>query len=338
MNSWKCDCGKIFSSRKEMYTHYKGCEVHQQSIIDVKKVYKRVCPFCGEERITNKSGLSHHIKYCEKNPDHVICKGHKPSEETKRKTSESMKKAHAEGRAGMWPGRGKDNPSYPEKWVIRMLRNEFGYEEDKDYIRELPFHGFFLDFAWPISKFCIEIDGEQHQRFEEQKTRDKHKDQFLKEEGWTEVRADWQWIFHSPDHFVKLLKESMITKNSDRMNNESALYIQRRELEKKKKTEKKKEISVKKKANIEKRKLLEEQRNQKRLTAEAEGFLDKSGRLNSSLLGNEEIQRRKKLLEESGVDLMKYGWMGKAEKVTGLSKHQIQRIVEKTSLKCYKRK
>ena len=53
------------------------------------------------------------------------------------------------------------------------FENEF---DDKDYEREYPFIRFALDFAWVHKKKVIEIDGEQHERFEEYKLRDKEKD------------------------------------------------------------------------------------------------------------------------------------------------------------------
>jgi very-short-patch-repair endonuclease len=56
---------------------------------------------------------------------------------------------------------------------MRVIENEF---EDKLYTREYPFFKYSLDFAWIEKKLCIEIDGEQHQRFQEYKDRDNEKD------------------------------------------------------------------------------------------------------------------------------------------------------------------
>ena len=86
---------------------------------------------------------------------------------------------------------------------MKVLKNEFGLEKDKDYKMEFPFHKFSLDFAWPDKKLCIEIDGEQHEKFQEQKQRDIEKEQLLKEEGWTELWKSWKEIFNSPKEFIK---------------------------------------------------------------------------------------------------------------------------------------
>lgn len=130
--------------------------------------------------------------------------GRTHTEEQKRKISESMKKAHADGRAhNIGECRWNNKPSYPEQWFMKVLKNEFGFEKGKDYTMELPFHRFSLDFAWPNKKICIEIDGEQHERFQEQKSRDIEKDKLLKEEGWKELRKSWKEIFNNPKDFIK---------------------------------------------------------------------------------------------------------------------------------------
>lgn len=110
--------------------------------------------------------------------------------EQKQQVSCAMKKAHKEGRAhNIGESRWNNEPSYPEKWFMTVIANEF---DDKNYIREYPFHRYSLDFAWIDKKKCIEIDGEQHQRFDEYKERDKRKDVLLKEEGWQILRLNWK--------------------------------------------------------------------------------------------------------------------------------------------------
>ena len=129
--------------------------------------------------------------------------GHIMPDDIKQKISASMKKAHAEGRAhNIGECRWNNEPSYPEKWFMKVLKNEFGLEKDKDYKMEFPFHKFSLDFAWPDKKVCIEIDGEQHKRFEVQHKRDIEKDELLKQDGWKEIREDWKTIFKKPKEFI----------------------------------------------------------------------------------------------------------------------------------------
>lgn len=109
-----------------------------------------------------------------------------------------MKLAHKEGRAhNIGECRHNNEPSYPEKWFMRVIENEFS---NKNYIREFPFYRYSLDFAWPDLKICIEIDGEQHERFEEYKERDIKKDELLKQEGWKELRISWKECCKNPKY------------------------------------------------------------------------------------------------------------------------------------------
>lgn len=124
--------------------------------------------------------------------------------EMKEKISNSMKIAHNEGRAhNIGECRWNNEPSYPEKWFMKVIENEFN---DKNYKREFPFYKFSLDFAWTEIKKCIEIDGEQHERFEEQKRRDEEKEKLLKENGWELLRIKWKDIFNSPKEYINKAK------------------------------------------------------------------------------------------------------------------------------------
>ena len=83
---------------------------------------------------------------------------------------------------------------------MRVVENEF---KDKNYVREYPFHGFSLDFAWPDKKLCIEIDGEQHERFPEYRARDARKDSALAAEGWQVLRLKWRNVYQNPKNAIQ---------------------------------------------------------------------------------------------------------------------------------------
>lgn len=127
------------------------------------------------------------------------------SEEHKAAISESMKQAHSEGRAwNIGKSRWNNEPSYPEQFFMQVIANEF---EDKAYVREHSFGRFSLDFAWPHKRLCIEIDGEQHQRFADYKARDERKDAALKEAGWKVLRLIWRDVYADPKKYIQLAKE-----------------------------------------------------------------------------------------------------------------------------------
>lgn len=135
-------------------------------------------------------------------------KGKTHTEETKKKISESMSKAQAEGRAyNIGQSRWNNEHSRPEKWLIDVLQNEFKLIEHVDYETELPFHRYALDFAWPEKKICIEIDGKQHSSDEQQIARDKMKDALLLQEGWKELRLTWIYICNNSKEAIAQIKE-----------------------------------------------------------------------------------------------------------------------------------
>jgi very-short-patch-repair endonuclease len=128
-----------------------------------------------------------------------------PTDEQNKKRSNSMKKAHADGRAwNIGRSRWNNEPSWPEQWFIRVISNEFN---DKKYEREYPFHRFSLDFVWLHKKRVIEIDGEQHDRFSDQKERDRSKDELLAADGYAILRVRWKDICNDAKGAIQQMKE-----------------------------------------------------------------------------------------------------------------------------------
>lgn len=201
-NDWVCDkCQMIFRTRKELYNHK-----HELDHTHYEKCICR-CSFCGKEWLSTKYGLHNHENHCKNNPNRSLGKVHIISDLTKRRISDSLKLAHSEGRAhNIGSSRWNNEHSYPEKWFIKMLKHELNMIEHVDYETEYPFYKYSLDFAWPNRKICVEIDGEQHQRFQDQIRRDFEKDSHLKNDGWVEIRKSWKDIFNNPKLFIEEVK------------------------------------------------------------------------------------------------------------------------------------
>lgn len=190
IEGWQSKCGQTFLTRKLLRLHNKDCK-------ECKKL---------KEDFYKKQG-ENYKKNIKEGKIKLYWKGKKHSEESKRKISESMKKAHKDGRAwNIGKSRWNNEPSYPEKWFIKVIKNEF---ENKNYIREYPFYKFSLDFAWVDKKICVEIDGDQHERFDEQKKRDDEKDKLLKNNGWIEFRIKWKDLFNNPKYYIQLIKNAL---------------------------------------------------------------------------------------------------------------------------------
>ena len=135
-------------------------------------------------------------------------RGKSVSEETKKKISKKMKEHSKAGRLhNIGTCRWKGEPSYPEKFFMKVIDNEF---TDKNYAYEyhmrLKETNYSLDFAWPDKKKNIEIDGSQHQQFEEQKERDFRRDERLAAIGWQVMRIRWKDMFHNPQKWIELAK------------------------------------------------------------------------------------------------------------------------------------
>lgn len=126
------------------------------------------------------------------------------SNEKRKQISNSMKIAHAEGRANNWQDSKKyNNSSYPELFFEKVIKNEFN---DKNYIREFRVGPYAIDFAWVDKKLAIEIDGKQHE-YPEHQQRDIRKDEFLESEGWKILRIKWTTMFHDTKNSIKLAKD-----------------------------------------------------------------------------------------------------------------------------------
>lgn len=127
---------------------------------------------------------------------------HSPA--ARKKISEALKLAHAEGRAwNIGMSRWNNEPSYPERFFAKVIQNEFA---DKAYEQEYNVGVYAIDFAWPHKKLAIEIDGAQHERFEEYRLRDARKDKYLEGKGWTILRIRWKDMMNETKKMIQLAK------------------------------------------------------------------------------------------------------------------------------------
>jgi signal peptidase I len=175
---------------------------------DFKIKHLNIDNYCKKDFETGLK-LGGHMITCESNPTRNQTidkirnsnKGKKTSEESKEKISNSMKLAHLEGKAwNIGKSRWNNQPSYPEEFFMKVIDNNFS---NKEYTREYPVGIYSIDFAWIESKKCIEIDGDQHQRFEEYRKRDERKDKLLKEEGWEILRIKWKDLYQDPSNWIE---------------------------------------------------------------------------------------------------------------------------------------
>lgn len=220
---YKCKiCDKQYKTRQSLgghvSSHYRGDNYKLSRETEKSKIRKaeskikvKFCKFCNKE-FSNGLKLGGHLIQCSKNPDggknlanikegQKKRRGIKLDKETKDKISESMKVAHKEDRAwNIGMSRWNNEPSYPESFFMKVIENHF---KDKEYKYECPMDRYSLDFAWIHKKKYIEIDGAQHERFEEYVARDKKKDKIAKSLGWEVLRIKWKDMYNDPHTYIE---------------------------------------------------------------------------------------------------------------------------------------
>lgn len=202
MGRWRCvHCGECSVTKAKLYEHVSA--VHPEfTKKGGNKVWNKGLTKENNESV-RRSGETLKRKYANGELK-AWWSGKNLTEAAKNKISAAMKKAHAENRAhNIGMSRWNSEPSYPEKWFMTVIEKEF---EDKDYVREYPFGRFSLDFAWISKKKCIEIDGDQHQRFQDYKERYERKDALLKENGWEVLRLVWKEVYRNPKEAIRKAK------------------------------------------------------------------------------------------------------------------------------------
>lgn len=139
--TWKCNhCDFIGETKAQLISHKK--EKHPEFTGKDHKGWRGwnngLTAETNESIKRGRETYKRHLKEGKFKPPQL---GKPILEETKKKISESMKKAHAEGRAhNIGNCRWNNEPSYSEKFFMEVIANEF---EDKNYTREYPFFGFF---------------------------------------------------------------------------------------------------------------------------------------------------------------------------------------------------
>lgn len=177
--TWKCECcNLIFETRAQLFSH--NHEVHPITKGSswnkglTKETDARIAKYVKTNYNRNQYGKT--------------TRGISKTLEQRKKISDSMKKFYKE-HLELIPYKlhHSSKESYPEKYFNELLIKE----DIKNYTRNLPVCGYFLDFGFKDKKIDFEVDGSQHWLDKKIIEHDKKRNQTLIDNGWTVIRMRW---------------------------------------------------------------------------------------------------------------------------------------------------
>lgn len=146
---YKClICGEEFQTR---YLLRKHRDLTRHLAKGKHPIYICECKFC-KRQFNRKFSKTLHEKTCLLNPERKNVKRHKVSEETKKKISNGMKKAHKEGRANEWQGRTKRN--YAEQSWYNIFSNDI---REKTFVNNYFVKNIGLILPGLIRKYILKL-------------------------------------------------------------------------------------------------------------------------------------------------------------------------------------
>ena len=176
---WICRiCHSEFKTRKEKQLHYKQCHSEVSKNVWNKGLTKET-----DARIAKYVKTNYN-----RNQYGKTTRGISKTLEQRKKISDSMKKFYKE-HLELIPYKlhHSSKESYPEKYFNELLIKE----DIKNYTRNLPVCGYFLDFGFKDKKIDFEVDGSQHWLDKKIIEHDKKRNQTLIDNGWTVIRMRW---------------------------------------------------------------------------------------------------------------------------------------------------
>lgn len=304
-----CDfCKKELKSIKAYNSHKGKCNKNPNS-----KNFNRVwiCPICNASVNTEKELAIHRANF-HRGMKRELTEEEKAvrHEKLSKIAKASMKKRLENGTWCGWTKRVKGSESFAEAHIRMFLQQENIFQ---GCIQELQVGRYFLDFAWPEKMICVEIDGHQHFDDIKRAESDIRKNNFLNKNGWKLLRLRYDDVYNDNENAYKLLKEFIITSNidEDRYNK----FLKEGEKRRKAKEDYKKRIE----------------------NLKQEGRVNSLGRANPRKINEEDLSSWKNMILDSGVDLLKYGWVSEVVKITGLSKKRIRLVVRHFNIHNFER-
>lgn len=301
------ECASIVSLGKHVRMKHKYNKGLVQYFVEYEKFKIPKCEYCNKES-KHQVGLKFRKTCGDKNCISAHCKNRKMPNDVKLKISRSMIKSHSEGNHTGWSFINKDanKRSYPEKWFVKNVLNEYNLYSKYAIKEKMPFHKYFLDFSILDMKIDVEIDGQQHFRTKEAIKHDKERDDFLLENGWKVYRMAWVELKNDPNDMISNFLK----------------WIEQNEMYRKYDVD-----EIIKKLNKHKLKYeSKEEYNRKRIKNT-----------------NEKYKPLVEIVKNSDIDFSKFGWVKEMSNLIGMKEQKINKWMKRHMLdfyeeKCFKRK
>ena len=305
--SWVCQyCNESFNTRRQLQQHYKICQIKLS--LPVNSIGRVYLPEYHEKAVASfKAHWANGLivrKPC--------------SVETRQKLSIARKKQIANGTGSSTWVNPHIHRSYAEQYFYDLLTEKLG--TTVDWRNNYRACGYLLDFANLTTKVYFEVDGETHYT-EGGMAYDSKRANELAAGGWFLLgRIRWKSYKKLSDDERKQIVDSYIAAFASGTTNNLPPI---------------KECSttttILKNHKYSSRHIEHHKQDitsylHKREIAVQNGLIRVDGRINGMGVPLSEWNRRKDLIVNSGVDLSKFGWVGKVEQLTHLSK----RVIEST--------
>ena len=285
------------------------------------------CQYCGLVKEYSRVSYFHfHENYCDENPNKKSYKGHKHTEDAKRRISEARKKflqEHPDEHPWKKSSKFKSRPCESLKQWLRNKNIDF--EEE---MLVVPGKNYSADIVFPKAMLIVEVNGNQHYDLDKMDLLPYYQKRHNEMEalGWEVLEVPYNQSYSEEFRTglcrqleAKLSSKQLFYAGSSPVSPKP--YLRSLALIKKEKELKEK------KRELEKQQLKEQ------------GFkVDSLGRVLTWAPTENEWVKRKELILNCGIDITKFGWVGKVEKATGLSKRIIETTVLHFNLNVFKRK
>lgn len=308
--SWVCQyCNESYNTRRQLQQHYHTCHIKLR--LPVNRAGRVYLPEYHEKSVISRKA---HIAA-------GLISSKPCSMETRRKLSIARKKHIANGTGSSTWVNPHIHRSYAEQYFYDLLIEKIGNTvEWKNNYRVC---GYLLDFANLTTKVYFEVDGETHYT-EEGLAYDTKRAIELSAGGWFLIgRIRWKLYKKlSADERKQIVNLYLTAFVSETTNTLPPVKIMEQAILKKHKTATR---------NIIKRQKDIADYLEKRKIAEQNGLIRADGHINGKGVPMSEWNRRKDLIINSGVDLTKFGWVGKVEQITHLTKRVIEATLRRFS-------